>query len=181
MKLKDLYGTIPPTMTTIDFGEIAFKAAYPENIEKETKRLRRLSEDLFETFYKDWENRYRAAIKKELGEGSSPHTIVKLVPYMTSDEYLDILRLTDEFIPDTEIGRTMPIDSKPADTLIHQSVTFQGFAKFALKIREIESHVMSLLQNAQGIFKEEYQTFQEEQSKRKIITRTGPPIIQADR
>lgn len=171
MKLTDLYGTIPPTMTTIDFGEIAFKAAYPKDVEKETKRLRRLSEDIYETFYRDWENRYRAALKKELEEGSSPHTIVKLVPYMTKDEYKDILRLTDEFIPDTEI-----VEGEPEEFSLHIKGGI-GFAKFALKIREIESHVMSLLQSAQSIFKEEYQAFQEAQSKRKIITRSGPPII----
>lgn len=131
--------------------DIYFKAAFPENIEKEAKRLRRLSEDLFEDFYKDWEARLRAELTNELEAGSSPHTILKLVHYLTVAEFEKLLVLTDEFL------------------------TGDKEALLILKSRELESHVMTCAQKASEIFKELYQEHQENARKGKILR---PALIQ---
>lgn len=172
MTLESIYSQYVPTAGEVDLGEILFKAAYPDDEKgKEAKRLRRKSEDLFEDFPDAWEKRVREGVRAELRAGSSMHTILKLVPYITSDELKVIIKKLDEFIPDGEI------DPNPSDYKLDDRVpiTSNGFAKFALKIRELEANIMSLQQGAAGIMKEEIGIFQEEESKKKIITR--PPLI----
>jgi len=136
----------PPVLT-----DIYFKAAFPETWEKEVKRLRRLSEDLFEDFYKNWEVRIRQQLKDELAAGSSPHTILKLVHFITADELKDLMKLADEF-------------------LSSDNEYFQ-----VLKLRELESHVVSCMQQAGEIFKELYAEEQEAMRKGKI---KRVPLIQ---
>lgn len=149
--LIELYGDLvteaPPAMS-----DIYFKAAFPENIEKEAKRLRRLSEDIYEDFLKEWEKRIRHELSTEINEGSSPHTILKLVHYLTIDEMKELMRLTDEYLPST------------------------NEAFMVLKTRELESYVVQCAQQAAEIFKELYREYQEKMQKGKI--KSVPRIIQ---
>jgi hypothetical protein len=95
--LTQLYGG-PAALDNPSFTDILFHAAYPSGTQAVAIRMRDKSTEIFTPYTEKWKTRLATALSNELEAGKTAPEIVTIVPWMSKDEYNELLGLIDSYI-----------------------------------------------------------------------------------